>query len=228
VDSIKCYGAGVLIESNGLKFVFLRPFSNNYNEFRLDANDLGAEFDVWSKDLSIPVREPYLWETSQVHPVARRVAREMMQDRFDWSVRVARTMPKRYSEVFGAEPDDFKEYLILSMAKAVLSVKASSVGIFEGRYVRGLVRFERAERGGELGAEVYSKESNVWQDIIVRSDSAEKSTEALMSLLASYRFVIEEVPDEGDLEELIVSAIGRHPKFEWAGDKASKSGKGAR
>jgi hypothetical protein len=85
--------------------------------------------------------------------------------------------------------------------------------------VRGLVRFERAERGGELGAEVYSKESNVWQDIIVRSDSAQKSKEALLSLLASYRFVIAEAPDERRLEELILSAIGGHPKFEWAADE---------
>jgi len=219
VDSIKCYGIGVTIESKGLGLGFLRPFSSNYDDLRVDVNDLAADFDVWSKDLSMSVREPYLWERSEVHPVARRVAREMMQDRFAWSVRVARTMPMKYSEVFTAEPDEFKEYLILSIAKAVLSVRASSAGIFEGRYVRGLVRFERAGRGGELSAEVYSKESNVWQDIIVRSDSAEKSKEALLSLLASYRFIIAEAPEEGKLEELIVSAIGQHPKFEWAADE---------
>jgi hypothetical protein len=32
VDSIKCYGAAVTIESKGLWFGFLEPFSNNYDE----------------------------------------------------------------------------------------------------------------------------------------------------------------------------------------------------
>jgi hypothetical protein len=215
VDSLKCYGVGVTIESEGLWFGFLRPFSHNYD-------DLAAEFDVWSIDLNIPVREPYLWERSEVHPVARRVARQMMEDRFAWSVRVARTMPKRYSEVFSAEPDEFKEYLILSMGKAVCFTRARRIGIFEGKHIAGLVRFDVGGRDGEINAEVYSKDSNVWQNIFVRSDSAQRSTEALMSLLASYRFVITEVPEEEDLEELILSAIGQHPKFEWAGQKNPK------
>lgn len=226
VDSIKCYGVGVTIESEGLWFGFLRPFSHNYDELRVDVDYLAVQFDVWSKDLNIPVREPYPWEWSGVHPAAPRVARQMMQDRFGWSVRVARTMPKRYSEVFSAEPDEFKEYLILSMGKAVCSTRARRIGIFEGEHIAGLVRFDVGGRDGEINAEVYSKDSNVWQNIFVRSDSAQRSTEALMSLLASYRFAITEVPEEEDLEELILSAIGRHPKFEWAGEKGPKGIRG--
>jgi hypothetical protein len=222
VDSIKCYGVGVTIESEGLWFGFLRPVSHGYDELRVDVDYQAVEFDVWSKDLNISVRKPYPWEWSQVHPVARKVARQMMQDRFDWSVRVARTMPMRYSEVFGAEPDEFKEYLILSMAKAVGFIRARRVGIFEGEHIGGLVRFGVGGRDGEINAEIYSKNSSVWQNIRVRSDSAKKSKEALMSLLSSYRFVVAEVPEEEDLEELVLSAIGGHPKFEWAGQKKPK------
>jgi len=222
VDSIKCYGVSVAIEGEGLWFGFLRPFSSNYDGLRLDVNDLAADFDVLSKDLSTSVREPYPWELSEVHPAAQRVARQMVQDRFGWSVRVARTMPKRYSEVFWADPDEFKEYLIFSIAKAVCFISASRIGVFEGEHIRGLVRFGVGGREGEIIAEIYSRESDVWQNIRVGSDSAERSREALMSLLASYRFSIDGVPEDEELEELILSAIGGHPKFEWAGEKAPR------
>ena len=56
----------------------------------------------------------------------------------------------------------------------------------------------------------------------------QKSKEALLSLLASYTFIIAEVPQEEELEELILSAIGRHPRFQWAGDKAYNGDKAAR
>lgn len=228
VDSIKCYGTAVTIESGRIGFGFLRPFSSSCDSSGFDANDVAAEFDFWSRDLSIPVREPYRWETSQVHPVAQRLAQEMMQDRFTWSVEVARTMPRNYSDVFRAEPDELKEYLILAMAKAALSLKANRVEVFDGEYVRGLLRSERTGEPGGLSAEVYPKDSDVWQTIIVRSDSEQRSRDALLPLLASYRFVIAEVPDDEDLEQLVVEAIREHPRFQWAGERTSTSPMGSK
>lgn len=135
-------------------------------------------------------------------------------DTYDSEVRAAHSMPRKYSEIFLMRPDEFREYMAFCFLKSMVLFNQNGIGIFETEAVKGFVRFGGLEKPGRLLADVYSKESNICQTIVVISDSPERSKEALFLLLASYRFLIPEVPEEEKLRDLIVTALKKSDKFE--------------
>lgn len=218
ICSIRCRVTGLMIDCNECGFCFLPPYSKPYDTFKSDSINTEAELATMSEEIGIPISGPGMsekeWQLLESDSVAARLTREMIEAPYSWSIKVANTMPKKYSEIFFEHSDKFKEYIMLAFTKIRFTQNDKGIGIFEGKYVRGLIRFGSHEKPGQLYAEVYSKDSNISQGIIVQSDEPEKSKRFLLSLLASYRFLITEIPDEDALRELIMTELEKHDKFQ--------------
>ena len=133
---------------------------------------------------------------------------------YEFGTKAANTMPKTYIDIFFMHPKEFLEYLILAGAKAMNVMNQNGISNFEAENIRGIVRFGQRKSPGVFAIEVFSKETNICQDITIISKDPAKSKEVLLSLLSSYKFLISEVPDEDSLRELILTEIKKHEKFQ--------------
>ena len=188
VTAIKCtkhLEAGVIMLSDECNILFLGPWSSNWSA--TDANSNG-----FSRVPTIFHYDPF---------------------GYDFGSEAARAMPKTYIGIFFMEPRKFLEYLLLASAKSQNVMNQNGIGIFEAEHIRGIIRFGQAKSPGAFSVEVFSKQSNIIQDIRIVSNDPQKSKKVLLSILASYKFLIDEVPDEHTLQELVRSEIEKHDKF---------------
>jgi hypothetical protein len=152
-------------------------------------------------------------EELEAHPVAGPLMREMVEDTFSWRLKTLNVEPKRFGEVFFMGGREFLGYwllLIAKMTKVGLDAGAKRVEVFETADIGGFVYLNE---GSKIQAEVYSKGMNIGQIVRIACDSRERGSEELYKLLASYRFVLKELPDEEGLKQLIQTAVGGHEKF---------------
>ncbi len=138
---------------------------------------------------------------------------ETEEDTYGWSIKVANAEPKTYSQIFSMKSDEFKKYIMLAMPKMVISANQRGVIIFNAKYVHGLIRLGSLEKGSRINAEIYSKESNISQSILITSKSVDESKKELLSLLASYRYTVKEIPDGNELHTMIIGELRKHKAF---------------
>ncbi len=136
------------------------------------------------------------------------------EDMFAVEVKAAQVKPKSYPEILLMPTEEFHIYMTLAFVKSMSDYNENGIGIFKTQHIKGLVRFGKPDSPGRILADVYSRDSKILQAIFVHSDPPEKSKEILFELLASYRFLITEVPEEDVLRKLIVAELEKNDKFE--------------
>jgi hypothetical protein len=129
----------------------------------------------------------------------------------DFGVRVAKTTPKKYSELFYMSKTEFYEYLRLATLKSQNILNQNGIGAFETPHIRGIVRFGQAQESNLIAAQVYSKGSDIRQALLARCSDREVAKEALFQILGSYTFIVTEVPEPKSLRMLILSALADQP-----------------
>jgi len=189
ISTIKCTmyaGTEVVMVCDEYKILFVTPSSSN-----------------WPSTDSNSVPSPFIPSIFSEDPFG-----------YNFGVRAASATSKGYAEIFFLHPRKFAEYLTLAAAKSQNVMNQNGIGVFQTEYVHGLVRFGQIKNPGCYAVQVFAEDSNICQDIYVISNEPEKSKQVLLSLLASYKFLIDEVPDEGRLHELIRTQLEKHDKFQ--------------
>jgi hypothetical protein len=191
VEHIKFYGEInlVVIHLNTVSYRFELPWETSEPEPRT------------KEPLSIPPLIDIKWRP--------RPSEEL----FQLELKAARMMPKKYREVLMMSNREFADYMEHAFVKTTVP-NQDGTGIFEAEQIKGFVHFGMGDTPTILYAEVFSKQSDITQVISVQSDSVEKSKEAMFFLLASYRFLITELPEQDKLRQLIVSELGKYETFE--------------
>jgi hypothetical protein len=136
---------------------------------------------------------------------------------YDLQLKMANTRPINYSEIFFSNIDE-----VVCRIRSAYIFKVSNVlnqngiGIFETERIKGLIRFGRKKYPDEIEAEIFSKDGKVTQDILVISESPQKSKEAMFSLLSSYWITIPQadVNDSNYLDKLIMGQLSGNSKLE--------------
>lgn len=209
----------VFVDCSEWNVWFLRPRSPTYEELNPGLAN-GAESGLFESVLwrDAVERQPPSIEDLRANPVGR-LTLEMVEDPYSWKVKVVNTMPKTYREIFFMERCAFAEYAGLAVAKAFGPACEGDIGIFETESVEGVVLFGWARKPEQVCADVFSRESNIGQGILVRADSPEEAEKAMLSVLASYRFTISKALGKEELREMIMAEISEHVKFEKSGEQ---------
>lgn len=140
--------------------------------------------------------------------------RELLpEDAFDAQVKIANTLPKTYLQIFFMPKHEFNEHMTFCFLKTVYMYNQSGIGIFENDNIKGVIGFGAVHDPYRMVADVYSKDTSIAQEILVMSDSSEKTETILFSILSSYKYLIEQPLDDTALEEAIIGALGSHPLF---------------
>lgn len=214
IRSVMCEDSMVVMECNEGRFVFMPPISMTYENFKDESIKTPDMLDPLSQLRGEGEKERrQAWERMEGDRVVGRLMREMVVERYNWSLKVVSTMPKKYYEIFLQPPEAFKEYMWLAISKGINFCINDEIAIVEAEYVNGIIYFGRPKEPGKVHAEIYSKKSNIGQGIHLCSASLEKSKKDMLSLVSSYRFVIPQVPDEDALHSMIVREIEKHDKF---------------
>ena len=100
------------------------------------------------------------------------------------------------------------------MVKTFGPASEGDIAVFETDEVQGFAMFGYGRKPNQAFAQVFSKNQNVSQGILINSGSLEESKKALLSLLASFRYKISKVPTKDDLHDMIMREISKHDKFE--------------
>jgi hypothetical protein len=134
-------------------------------------------------------------------------------DAFDAQVKIANILPKTYLQIFFMPKHEFNEYMTFCFLKTANMYNQNGIGIFENDNIKGVIGFGAAHMPYQMVADVYSKNTSVAQEIMVMSDSAEKTKTILFSILSSYKYLIQQPLDDTALKEAIVGALSSHPLF---------------
>jgi hypothetical protein len=174
---------------------------------------------VGEEDCRVHLLSPYYSDRPATDPNARLSSPSpsifgLDPSGYEFAVRAANTKPKKYSEIFFMPRIEFLEYFVLATAKSQRSLNQEGIGIFETPHIKGIVRFGKSEVPDFFEAEIFCKQSDIRQTVYFNSKTAEANRELLFSILASYKFIITEVPDEHILKNLILEELEKHDKFE--------------
>jgi hypothetical protein len=135
---------------------------------------------------------------------------------YDLQVKMANAMPINYSEIFFSKLSNVCCRIRSAYIFKVSDVfNQNGIGIFETERIKGLIRFGRKKYPGEIEAEIFSKDGKIRQNVLVISESPQKSKEAMFSLLSSYWITIPQadVNDSNYLDELIMGQFSGNSKF---------------
>ena len=136
---------------------------------------------------------------------------------YDLRVKTANAMPINYSEIFFSKLSNV--YCRIRSAyifKVSDTFNENGIGIFETEKIKGLIRFGSKKYPYQIKAEIFSKDGNISQSIVIMSESPQKSKDAMFSLLSSYWITIPDadVKDSNYLDELIMGQFSGNSKFE--------------
>jgi len=134
---------------------------------------------------------------------------------YDLQVKTANAMPINYSEIFFSKPSSI--YCRIRSAyifKVSNTFNQNGIGLFETENIKGIIHFGAKNYPYTLMADIFSKDGNISQSIMILSKSPEKGKEAMFSLLSSYWFTISQVKDSNFLDELIINQLSSNSKFE--------------
>ena len=142
--------------------------------------------------------------------------RELLpEDAFDSQVKIANTLPKTYLQIFLMPKYEFNKHMMFCFLKTAYMHNQNGIGIFENDNIKGIIGFGAVHAPYAMVADVYSKDTAIVQEILVTSDSSEKTKTILFSILSSYKYLIEQPLDDTALEKAIIGALGSHPLFHF-------------
>jgi hypothetical protein len=134
---------------------------------------------------------------------------------YDLLVKTANTMPIKYSEIFFSKPRSIYYRIGSAYIFKVSDVfNQRGIGLFETERIKGIIRFGTKNNPYNIKADIFSKDGNVTQSVVVGSESPEKSKAAMYNLLSSYQFTISEANDSNVLDKLIMDQLSGNSKFE--------------
>ena len=138
-----------------------------------------------------------------------------VNDYYDWNVKAAEAKPKKYSEIFFQNTRKVNLYTMLFVFNKINnSFNQRGIEFFETENIKGFLRLGSLERANNnIMAEFFSKDGKITQNVHVTSESQEKSKEAMLSLLSSYRFTIDQADDPNVIEDLILKQFSDNSKF---------------
>ena len=197
-------------------------FSLGYAEFCLDQNDVCEITIVKEQIVSIkcgtyfmcflpPTKRIDLPPDNKNHS---KLGRELMpNDFYQIQLKAAYASPKTYFQVFSMWTDEFAEYMTLCMFKTMYTANQNGIGVFETDKIKGLIGFGEVIFPNKMVVDLFSADSAIYQNIVIRSDSPEKTREIVLALLSSYTYLIEKPLNDSELQQLIFNTICLHPLF---------------
>jgi hypothetical protein len=216
--SIENSGSMVGVEFDDKSLGFLLPYNQqDYESLKRDSIKGSRKQLELSEDLGVPVtglgQSPESWEDLESHDQAVGLIREMTSDSFAWHLKVASTPRHSLGTVFCMSKDDFDRYLLLAAAKVNNRFNENGIAVFQTEFTQGLLRCGPSQEPREMMAEVWSKDGNISQAILIRSSSPLECPGAMGTILASYKFKITTVPPDNELEDLVLSALRTNTNF---------------
>jgi|GEM_PF-2791136 len=133
---------------------------------------------------------------------------------YDVEVQAANVLPMKYSTIFFTNYRTVcKRIMTAKILKISQPYNQRGIGLFETKQIKGLIRFGTQKNPGSIIADIYSKNDKINQIIGVRSGSAQKSKNAMIEILSSYRYRIEDANDTNTTNELIMKQFSNNSKF---------------
>jgi hypothetical protein len=235
IDRIGTVGEDKVWEVSALKKISHKPikieiqpsssknnFSLGYAEFYLDQNDV-CEITIINEQIVLikcytysigflpPAESITVADDINKHSEAKPEL--LPKDFYQARVKAAYVGPKTYFQIFFMPTNEFAEYLTLCMIKLMFSTNESSIGIFETDRIKGLIGFGGMRLPNRIFIDLYTADSKISQEIIVNSDSPEKTREIALSLLSSYNYLIEKPLNDSVLTQVIFDKVSVHPLF---------------
>ncbi len=197
-------------------------FSLGYAEFYLDQNDVCEITIVNEQIVSIKCDTYFIGFLPPTEPIdlspdnnnqSQLTPEFPPKDFYQAQVKAAYACPKTYFQIFFMSGYEFAEFMYLCMLKTMFINNQNGIGIFETDKIKGLIEFGEVQSPNKMVIDLYSADSAISQEIIVKSDSPEKTKDIILSLLSSYRYLIEKPLNESDLQQLILDKLSSHPLF---------------
>jgi len=181
VNEIKIFDGCIVIDCNIIGFGFLQPVNMNYQDVNHSAPSNLSSHES-----------------------------EFIEDFYAFAVKSANIQPKSWLDIVTMTSEQFAEYFPLVWYKVSRYNSQNGILIFDTPETKGLIYLGEYSKPGRIEVEVHSKRSKLSQTIIVKSDSPQKSKDALLSLLASYKLLITEELEMEDLQEMMLQGLANH------------------
>jgi hypothetical protein len=197
-------------------------FSLGYAEFYLDQNDV-CEITIINEQMVLIKCDTYgigffpptetIVLPSDKNDHSKSKPESLPKDLYQALVKAAYAGPKTYLQIFSMPTYKFNEYMELCMFKTMFGNNQNGIGIFETDRIKGLIGFGEVQFPNKMVINVFSADSAINQNIVVRSDSPEKTRKIVMALLSSYNYLIEKPMNDSDLQKVIFDKVSVHPLF---------------
>ena len=147
------------------------------------------------------------WQLLESDEVFGTKIRHMLS--FDGWQAVAQARPKGYFAIFLMSSPTFQEYCARAIPKAIQGLNQNGISVFKTPNVKGLIHRGDPAMPGYLLAEIWAANDRIIQGIRVDSPSAARSDKIIRSILASYQFTVDEMPEREELERIVERMVPR-------------------
>lgn len=211
VLSIKYIQGTVVFEMLDGSYAFMRPATESYQSFKQQSIAEYEQVRASSEKDGIPVcgsaTSAQTWERWEANPRMAAILKKAFDDPYNWRLEVLRTSPKTWKEVFFCPTDQFVDYIWHALGKVLYCMPAGRIGLFNTGQTKGIIKYTFRNQPGTVMAEVWSPNGAISQEIFVSADEPSMAEERLNRVLASYRFLIDELPDKDRLDQLVLSSL---------------------
>jgi hypothetical protein len=108
---------------------------------------------------------------------------------------------------------EFERLMRHTFPKALDTSNQNGIGLFETEHTRGIIRFGARARPGHVNIEVWSREGQLHQGILVHESSAEAASRIVHCVLEHLRYSVDRVPPADTLRAAIRDSLESHPLF---------------
>lgn len=119
-------------------------------------------------------------------------------------------------EVLVMSDSDFMTHMALVLGKAATPCADRDVSFFETSTAEGIIRYGSTKSFPDLiNLAIWDSTHSIFQEITITASDAELRKQTAMSIAASYRFKLDDAPDESAMLQFVEKAVER---FEGDGD----------
>lgn len=207
IDSIKLYGEGWAVDTSfdAVRLLTIRPVQTDpgvFDEhFKQDGESILHDADATFARLDLIRKQPQ----------ADRLMIDLFRD-YRWRVFALNAQPRSFLDLLLSSGSDRALYEIKLMASANRFARLG-VALLETDATKAVIYLGEPKEPGVVYANVWSKNGKISQAIKLSSESWKTSQDAMHRILSTFRYALDEVPEEEEVKKLVAATIREHEKY---------------
>ncbi len=210
ITSIRNSGSSVMIRCGDAAVALLPPQNLTVQQFMAYVEDDGFHWPIVSTAAKPPSRTDVLMSQS----VAAEMFRQRIEHPFQHDLDCLNTVPLTAMQAFSLNSRESMRYLLRLWSKSVLLMCGGrgEVVVFHGPHIDAIVYSHASQN--RSNPHIFARTVPITQGIVINAPDPQQCERVAHDIIASYRFVVTELPSDAELDALVAEHISRHPKLE--------------